>query len=108
VCLEIEAEYRRETGKLIHLNHNTLHSLVKGGHLRADVNAKKSWLTPDEKEEVISYALECASWGHLLNHQRLKEHVDELCHVRLGSKFPESGIGKNWTYCFVARHADCL
>ncbi|KAE9385473.1 hypothetical protein BT96DRAFT_788127, partial [Gymnopus androsaceus JB14] len=57
---------------------------------------------------VISYALELACWGHPLDHQQLKEHVDEICCSRLGSKFPEEGIGKRWTYRFVAQHLDRL
>ncbi|KAF8804015.1 hypothetical protein BYT27DRAFT_7108149, partial [Phlegmacium glaucopus] len=39
---------------------------------------------------------------------RLKEHVDEICHAWLGPKFPESGVGKQWTYQFVEKHSDRL
>ncbi|THU97963.1 hypothetical protein K435DRAFT_588424, partial [Dendrothele bispora CBS 962.96] len=108
VCQEVEAEYQRETGKHISLNHVTVMNLVKGGRLLADVNAEKSWLTPIETEEVIAYLLECASWGHPLDHRRLKEHADEICRARLGSEFPEEGVSKSWTYRFVARHSDRL
>ncbi|THU97085.1 hypothetical protein K435DRAFT_596849, partial [Dendrothele bispora CBS 962.96] len=108
VCAEVEAEYRRKTNKRISLNHNTVRNLVKGGQLQREFNEEKSWLTREEAEEVITYVLECASWGHPLDHKRLKEHADELCRARLGSNFPECGVGKGWTYRFVAKHSDRL
>ncbi|KAE9388254.1 hypothetical protein BT96DRAFT_770435, partial [Gymnopus androsaceus JB14] len=108
VCNEIEAEYRKKTGKDIHLNHNTVGNLVKGGTPLAGFNAEKSWLSHAETESVITYSLELASWGHPLDHRRLKEHVDEICRAKLGSEFPKDGVGKRWTYRFVARHSDRL
>lgn len=38
----------------------------------------------------------------------MKEHVDETLRARLGDKFPEGGVGENWTYQFVEKHADQL
>lgn len=108
VCKEVAAEYRRETGKIVEIHHTTVRNLLKGGRHLAVSNAEKSWLTLEETEAVISYALELALWGHPLDHRRLKEHVDEICRSRLGSKFPEEGVGKRWTYRFVARHSDRL
>ncbi|KAE9403380.1 hypothetical protein BT96DRAFT_753483, partial [Gymnopus androsaceus JB14] len=108
VCKEVAAEYRQETGKVVEINHTTVWNLLKGGRYSAEFNAEKSWLTSEETKAVINYALELASWGHPLDHRRLKEHVDEICRSRLGSKFPEKGVGKRWTYRFVARHSDCL
>ncbi|THU88830.1 hypothetical protein K435DRAFT_604063, partial [Dendrothele bispora CBS 962.96] len=108
VCAEVEAEYTRKTNKVVSLNHVTVWNLVHGGQLQANYNAEKSWLTQEETEEVIDYVLELASWGHPLDHRRLKEHADELCRARLGSAFPESGVGKRWTYRFVAKHSDRL
>lgn len=44
--------------------------------------------------------------GFLLSHRRLKEHVDEICRARLGSSFPEKGVGINWTHRFIKKHSD--
>lgn len=37
-----------------------------------------------------------------------KEHVDEICHARLGDKFPSEGVGKNWTDRFLEKYSDHL
>jgi hypothetical protein len=68
VCEKVEKEFFSEKGIHIKLNHNTLSSLAKGGRLRMDVNAEKSWLTAGEAEEVIKYTLELAEMGHPLDH----------------------------------------
>jgi hypothetical protein len=47
----------------IHLNHNTLASLVKGGVSLSKFNSQKSLLTPEETEQLISVLLELADWG---------------------------------------------
>ena len=57
---------------------------------------------------VINYAIEVASRGFPLSHRRLKEHVDSICHVRLGRNFPTSGVGKNWTSHFISKNSDWL
>ncbi|KII85726.1 hypothetical protein PLICRDRAFT_145598, partial [Plicaturopsis crispa FD-325 SS-3] len=44
--------------------------------------------------------------GFPLSHRRLKEHVDEICRARLGSKFPATGVGKNWTHRFAEKHSE--
>lgn len=90
------------------MSHATIGRLAKGRQMLAHFNAEKSWLTQEETEVVISFTLECASWGHPLDHCRLKEHVDELCHARLGLEFPEQGVRRTWTYHFIAKHSDCL
>ena len=38
----------------------------------------------------------------------MKECVDNICRARLGDDFPEDGVGKQWTDCFVEKHSDCL
>jgi len=59
-------------------------------------------------KEVIDYTIEMGEWGHPLSHLRLKEHVDENLCAQLGLKFPESGVGQQWTYYFVLKHSDQL
>ena len=108
VCTLIEKEFFKETKKTVTLNHNTLRNLANGGTIHLEFNAEKSWVTKEEAEEVINYTVELASQGWGLDHRRLKEHVDEICRARLGSKFPETGIGKQWTYHFVEKHSDWL
>ncbi|KAI0045573.1 hypothetical protein FA95DRAFT_1465332, partial [Auriscalpium vulgare] len=57
---------------------------------------------------VVAYAISLAERGFPLNHKRIKEHVDEICRAKLGDKFPESGVGKKWTYRFVEKHSEQL
>ncbi|KAJ7574503.1 hypothetical protein C8J56DRAFT_726843, partial [Mycena floridula] len=108
ICRLIEKEFFREKGYSITLNHVTLHSLANGSRSLSQFNAEKSWLLKEEVETVINYVQEIASWGHGLNHQRLKEHVDEICRSRLGDKFPKDGVGTKWTSRFVEKHSDRL
>jgi len=76
--------------------------------MRARSNAEKGWLRDEEAKEVIDYAAEIAKWGHGLSHRRLKEHVDEILHARLRSKFPETSVSAQWTYHFMEKHSDRL
>lgn len=108
VCREVEKEYLVETGRVIKLNDSTLANLAKGGRRLSDFNAEKGWLTPEETERVIEYSVETARRGFPLSHKRLKEHVNEILHTRLGDKFPETGVGKNWTDRFIEKHSNRL
>lgn len=80
--------------------------LTNGGKTKAQSNADYGWLTPKEVEIVIEYIVEVGERGFPLSHKRLKEHVDKICHAKLGLKFPEAGIGKNWTNQFVEKHSE--
>ncbi|KDR85856.1 hypothetical protein GALMADRAFT_234970, partial [Galerina marginata CBS 339.88] len=108
ICSIVEKEYYKETKKTVSLNHNTLRNLANGGKTLSEFNAEKSWLLEEEAEEVIAYTIELAAQGFGLDHRRLKEHVDEICRARLGSKFPEGGVGQQWTYRFIEKHSDRL
>jgi hypothetical protein len=108
VCQQVEGKYQVETGKTISLSHHTLRRLANGGKSKSLSNEAKGWLLPDEVEVVIRYAIEVANRGFPLTHRRLKEHVDEICTARLGSQFPEAGVGKKWTGRFVEKHHDRL
>ncbi|KAF5348174.1 hypothetical protein D9756_010739 [Leucocoprinus leucothites] len=72
--------------------------------LKMDSNAERRWLSDEEEEVVIHYTQELAKMGFGLDHRCLKEHVDEICRTQYGSKFPEAGVRKNWTYHFVGRY----
>ncbi|PPQ75808.1 hypothetical protein CVT26_001458 [Gymnopilus dilepis] len=108
VCAMAQKEFWEEHKIWITLNHNTLRNLANGGRTKAEANAMKSWLSEEEAEEVIKFAVETGNMGFGLDHRRLKEHVDEICQARYGSKFPPSGVGKRWTHRFVEKHSDRL
>jgi len=109
ICKDIEKEFFKEKGRAISLNHNTLRTLANGERrMRVECNAEKGWLLKEEAEEVIRYTIEITEWVHGFSHRRLKEHVDEILHARLGHKFPETGVGIQWTQCFVEKHSDQL
>src|SRR5271168_3116481 len=44
--------------------------------------------------------------GFPLSHERLKEHVDDICSARLGAAFPVKGVGVNWTYRFSKKDSE--
>ncbi|KAE9403812.1 hypothetical protein BT96DRAFT_776851, partial [Gymnopus androsaceus JB14] len=95
-----------ETGKTIKLNHATIINHAKGKPTRAESNATKAWLTTKETNVVIAYIIEVANQGFPLSHRQLKEHVDEVLRLRLGARFPVTGVGKKWTQRFVRKHSD--
>lgn len=104
-CKKITADYFAETKKTVQLAPSTLAALVKGGTPKSQSNAAKGWLLPSEIDTVINYAVEVAARGFPLNHNRLKEHVDEILCARLGNKFPKNGVGPGWTGLFIQRHS---
>jgi hypothetical protein len=108
VCREMESGHMKATGREVHLDHGTLNRLYKGGQRLTDFNASKSWLLEGEVEKIIEYALSMAERGFPLSHKRLKEHVDDTCHARLGDDFPAAGVGANWTERFITKHSKQL
>ncbi|KIL55910.1 hypothetical protein M378DRAFT_188629 [Amanita muscaria Koide BX008] len=109
ICRKVADEHFLKTKHRIPLNHNTLLNLVNGGRTKAQANFEdKSWITHEETEEVIRFAVEIANWGIPLSQRRLKEHVDHILRARLGSKFPEGGVGRNWTQQFLEKHSERL
>ncbi|KAF8998649.1 hypothetical protein BDZ89DRAFT_910504, partial [Hymenopellis radicata] len=108
ICKDVEIEHRKETGKTVTLNHNTLRNLAAGGRRQADFNAMKGWLTPEEEETVLENTIEVAKRGFPVTHRRLKEQVDAICRARLGDRFPVGGVGQNWTHRYMERHRDRL
>ncbi|KAE9402779.1 hypothetical protein BT96DRAFT_816030, partial [Gymnopus androsaceus JB14] len=74
----------------------------------AESNATKPWLTTKETNVVIAYIIKVANQGFPLSHRQLKEHVDEVLRLRLGARFPVTGVGKKWMQQFVRKHSDCI
>jgi hypothetical protein len=66
----------------------------------------RAWLLLAVVDVVIDFIIEMAHRGFPLSHRRLKEHIDTICRARLGNKFPESGVGVNWTYRFSKSYAE--
>jgi hypothetical protein len=109
ICRKVADEHYMKTKHRIPLNHNTLLNLTNGGRTKAQANfEEKGWITLEETEEVIRFAIETADWGIPLSQRRLKDHVDHILRARLGSKFPEDGVGQNWTRRFIEKHSDRL
>ena len=81
---------------------------AKGGKLKSQSNAEKQWLLPVEVDKVIEYAVEMANQGFPLSHRRLREHVNEICHAWMGARFPEGGVGKQWSHWFVEKYSEEL
>jgi hypothetical protein len=108
VCERVEQECWENTKERIHLDRSTLQRRVKGGQSISSFNAEKSWLTAQEAEEVVVYAINLADRGFPLSHQRIKEHVNEICRAKLGDEFPEDGVGENWSKRFTEKHSDRL
>ncbi|KIJ99200.1 hypothetical protein K443DRAFT_65933, partial [Laccaria amethystina LaAM-08-1] len=55
---------------------------------------------------VVDFLLEMGQLGWPENHRRIREHVNLIANARLGQKFPNEGVGKNWTARFMQRHSD--
>lgn len=102
----IQARCLRETGGIIKLDKTTLSRRAKGQRSIYEFNASKRWLTPEQENIVIDYAISMARRGWPLTHRRLQEHVEEIARAYYGDQFPESGVGRCWMTRFVERHRD--
>lgn len=108
ICTEVAQECYAETRKKVQLSKTTVLERAKGRVSIREFNAKKGWLTREEEDIVVAFAVDTALRGFPLNHRRLKEHVDEICRAKHGDGFPENGVGKEWTAHFVERHSERL
>lgn len=106
ICERIKKEYFDETGQHVNLSDSTLERRTKGGRSMEQAGEETAWLGGAEVKEVIGYMQECSGRGFPLNHKRIKEHVDEIGRAKWGDKFPEKGVGKQWTTRFVSDHHD--
>lgn len=71
-------------------------------------NQEKSWLTAAEEENIIKFTIEVTQWGLPLSPWRLKEHCEAILRYRLGSRFLEGGLGRDWGNCFITKHHNQL
>lgn len=68
VCLEIEASYFSETGKVAKLLHSTLQRLLTGGRTREEFLEERAWLNAGESDVVIDFVIEMGHRGFPLSH----------------------------------------
>ena len=108
LCQLVSDDYYERTHKQIHVNDSTLARLVKGGLTRTESNGKKSWLTKEEGDIVVDFAIVVARRGFPLSPKRLREHAEHILTARLGKRFPETGLGKNWATRFITKHHNRL
>jgi hypothetical protein len=108
ICKEASDTHYAETKRRILLAHNTLARHGKGGLTLTQSNAQKSWLTADEEENIVKFAIEIAQRGFLLSPRRLKDHCEAILRHRLGSGFPEKGLGRDWGSRFITKHHNRL
>lgn len=108
LCQLVSDEHYAKTQKRIAVDDTTLGRLIKGGITKTESNGKKSWLTKEEGDIIVDYAIEKACQGFPLSPKRLREHAEKILIARLGNKFPETGLGINWGTRFITRHHDRL
>jgi hypothetical protein len=108
ICKDASDAHFAETGRRIPLAHNTLARHGKGGGTLTQSNQQKSWLTAEEAENIINFAIEIAQRGFPLSPRRLKEHCEAVLQHRLGKNFPEGGLGRDWGNRFITKHHNRL
>lgn len=104
ICKDASDAHFAKTGRHISLAHNTLARHGKGGVTLTQSNQQKSWLTAEEEENIINFAIKIAQRGFPLSPQRLKEHCEAVLRHRLGKNFPERGLGRDWGNRFITKH----
>ncbi|KAF8975324.1 hypothetical protein BDQ17DRAFT_1268049, partial [Cyathus striatus] len=57
-------------------------------------NAAKGWFTSVEEQVLVNFAIEIADWSWPLSHGCLREHANTILKAKLGSHFPDEGVGK--------------
>jgi len=60
ICKDASDAHFAATGRRIPLDHNTLLRHAKGGVTLTQSNGKKSWLTVEEHETIVQFAIEMA------------------------------------------------
>lgn len=107
ICRLMVEKCWKENKVSITLTKSALQRHIHGGKSRAQANAKKSsWLTDEEAEVIIRYAINLANQGWPLSTRRLTEHANLILRARIGESF--AGVGKNWARRFTEKHSDHL
>jgi hypothetical protein len=106
ICKEVEEECWAEERVKIKIAKSSLARYAKGGKTQAQSNSQKGWVTAEEADVIVEYAIQVALQGHGLSLRRLEEHANEILQGRLGEGF--EGVGKNWAKRFVERNSSRL
>ncbi|KAL4253004.1 Centromere and Transposable Element-Derived Protein [Pleurotus pulmonarius] len=107
VCNFVERKCWEEKHVHIRVTKSTLERRVKGGKSQAQSNAERNrWLTEEEEDVIVKYAISLADQGWPLSRRRLEEHANLIIAARRGGSF--AGVGGNWTHRFAERHSDRL
>jgi len=108
ICQDASDAHFAATGRRIPLSFNTLVCHAKGGVTLTQSNGNKSWLTEQEHEIIVQFAIEMAQQGFPLSPRWLKEHAEAVLQHRLGKDFPEGGLGRDWGNRFITKHHNRL
>jgi hypothetical protein len=108
ICRDVSDAHFASTGRRTMLHHNTLARHGKGGVTLTESNGKKCWLTAEEQEKIVQFAIEMAQRGFPLSPKKLKDHAEAVLRHRLGIDFPEKGLGRDWGNRFITKHHDRL
>ena len=106
ICKEVSNKHFAKTYNRIVLSRSTLADQVNGVHSHLCASAEWTWETKEEAEQIINFAVEMAQHGFPLSCHQLCNHANTILKSRLGDKFPETGVGKNWVERFMDRHTD--
>lgn len=108
IIAEVQAECFEQTRVSVPLARSSVQNRANGMQSLREFNAKKQWLTPEEEDQIVTFAIETARRGFPLTNRHLKEYADAICQARYGQDFPEDGVGKQWTHGFLLRAHDKL
>ena len=104
ICKAMEAECWQDTKVNVKLRKSTLSHRLQGVKSQAKTNADRGWLTDEESNAIITYAICLADQGWPLNAKRMKEHAVEILQARIGEGFP--GLVKCWMTRFMEKHSE--
>ncbi len=104
---EMEAQCWQEDKERIKVNKQTLSRRLSGVRSQAEVNANRnSKFNDEEREAIISYAIQVARRGFPLSPRRVSDITNQILHARDGSDYEP--VGKRWAGRFVEKHSDHL
>ena len=78
ICQQVEEECWKEEKVRIKVSKTSLSRYAQGGKTQAQSNAEGSWVTVEEAEVIIEYAIQVANQGHRVSLWRLEEHANKI------------------------------
>ncbi|KAI0315400.1 hypothetical protein OF83DRAFT_1062182, partial [Amylostereum chailletii] len=74
----VEDDYFEETGRQVHIDHNTVCNHYKGKLSLLEACSKQCKLYPEESEQVIETLIECGARGFPWTHACLKDAANSI------------------------------